>query len=231
MPVAPAPRHRCLLDHLRPLARSSLGLGLTLALGVGIGACKRQHEPSCAPADHGLTSITVHVQAAAELNLDADGAPLPTVVRVYQLSGDLATRSLDFAELWDDPKAALKDEYISDKEFQVYPDSHEAIEITPDPQARYLLAFAGFRQPVGNTWFRVYAIPTRYGEQVCAHADAGEDPASLGPPCVYLTLERNQIDGGERVPPGFDEAAIAGRCAPPIALSPDPGSSPESSPE
>jgi type VI secretion system protein VasD len=229
MPAAPAPRRLSLFLFLslsgpgrgRPLARMSLGVGLSLALGLGVGAC-RPAQPSCAPKDHGLTSIHVHVQAAAELNLDADGAPLPTVVRVYQLSGDLATRSLDFGELWDDPSAALGDEYISDKEFQVYPDSREAIEITPDPQARFLLAFAGFRQPVGNTWFRVYPIPTRYGEQVCAHVDAGEDPASLGPPCVYLTLERNQIDGGERVPPGFDEAAVPGRCAPLMTPTLDP---------
>jgi type VI secretion system protein VasD len=197
----------------RSLGVPLVGLAVGLSAALSVGACKKKKE-TCNPDDYVFEEIALHVQANQDLNLDEEGNPLPTVVRVYQLNGDLATRSLDFTELWEDHEAALGDEYISHKEFQIYPDSFETIKITPEDGARYLLAFGAFQQPVGNTWYRVYEIPGSYGQQACEYKDEDKDPASLGEPCVYLYLERNQIDGGRDVPPGFDEDKVEGTCTP-----------------
>lgn len=193
-----------------------LGLGLVLALGatLSLGACKKSSKETCKPDEYVYEEIALHIQAAQDLNLDEEGNPLPTLVRIYQLSGDLATRSLDFTELWEDHEAALGDEFISDKEFQIYPDSSEVIQITPEKDARYILAFGVFQQPVGNTWYRVYEIPDTYGQQACELKAEEKDPATLGQPCVYLYMERNQIDGGKSVPPGFDDSALETTCTP-----------------
>jgi type VI secretion system protein VasD len=194
---------------LSALSARVLGLGTTLGLcaALSLGACKGKKE-TCNPDDYVFEDIALLVQATEDLNLDEEGNPLPTVIRVYQMSGDLATRSLDFTELWEDAEAALGDEYISEKEFQIYPDSKELIQLTVEKDARYLLAFAVFQQPVGNTWYRVYKIPDSYGRQACDMKKEDKDPATLGQPCVYLSMERNQIDGGKNPPPGFDKGQV-----------------------
>ena len=187
----------------------------SLCASLSLGGCKKKSAAdSCKPDDYTFEEIAVHIQALGDLNLDDEGNPLPVLVRLYQMSGDLAVRNLDFTELWQDAETALGDEFISVKEFEIYPDSNEMLEITPEGDARYLLAFAVFRQPVGNTWYRLYEIPDNYGRQACDLAAEEKDPASLGQPCAYLLLERNAIDGGERVPPGFDESKLEVSCAP-----------------
>jgi type VI secretion system protein VasD len=203
----------------RSLARrstTSLALGLVLGLSaaVSLTGCPDKNKETCKPDEYKFEEVALYIQAAADLNLDADGNPLPTVVRIYQLSGDLATRSLDFNELWEDHEAALGDEYISDKEFQIFPDSAELIQLTPEKEARFILVFGVFQQPVGNTWFRVYEIPSSYGKQACELVDEEKDPASLGQPCAYMYMERNQIDGGKTVPPGFDKSKVETTCTP-----------------
>jgi type VI secretion system protein VasD len=208
MPLARIQAHHS--PHLGALA---LGVGIMLGT-LSLGACKNKKQETCKPDDYQFKEVAVHIQASADLNLDEDGNSLPTVVRIYQLNGDLATRSLDFNELWNDHEAALGDEYISDKEFQIYPDSSELIPITVAKEARFLLVFGVFQQPVGNTWFRVYPIPDTFGRQSCELKDEGKNPATLGQPCAYLYMERNQIDGGKSIPPGFDKSKVETTCTP-----------------
>ncbi|EDM78075.1 hypothetical protein PPSIR1_23699 [Plesiocystis pacifica SIR-1] len=201
-----------------PRARGlSLALGLTLGLSAsfGLSACKKKQErESCSPDDYAFEEVVVGMQADAALNLDSEGNPLPTVVRLYQLSGDLATRNLDAGELWEDHEAALGDEYLADKEIQLFPEGVEEIPLTLEADARFILVAAGFQQPVGNTWFRVYEVPDTYGRQACDKKREGGNPDELGTPCVYLMFERNTVDGGKSVPPGFDKAKLETTCTP-----------------
>jgi type VI secretion system protein VasD len=200
------------------LARRStlpiLGLTVGLCAALSLGSCKNKNKETCKPDDYKFEEISLYIQTSPDLNLDADGNPLPTVVRVYQLNGDLATRSLDFMEMWEDGKTALGDEYISDKEFQTYAGSAELIPITPEKDARYILAFGGFQQAVGNTWYVVYEVPQTYGKQACELKKEEKDPGTLGNPCLYLYMDRNQLDGGKNVPPGFDKSKVSTTCTP-----------------
>jgi type VI secretion system protein VasD len=200
------------------MPRFSIVLTLGL-LAAGLFGCKPRGE-TCDPDDHVYEHVVVQLRAATELNLDDDGNPLPTVVRIYQLTGDLAIRGLEFDELWRDHQAALGDEYLAHVEIQIYPNSNEAIEITVDPKARHLLAFAGFQQPVGTSWYRIYRLPDSYGQQACALRAADQDPAKLGQPCMHLSLDRNHIDGGATAPSGFDPAAFTNTCTPPDSAAP-----------
>ena len=116
--------------------RLGFGLGLGLGLGLGASACARERADTCAPADHPLEAVVIHLQAGEQLNLDAEGFALPTVVRVVQLSGELGLRDPDFAAVWADPAAALGDEFLAVSELEIYPGTHERLAIEPDPQAR-----------------------------------------------------------------------------------------------
>jgi type VI secretion system protein VasD len=187
-------------------------IGVTCSLGLA--ACKNKNKDTCNPDDYVFEKVAIGIQSAEALNLDEEGASVPMQVRLYLLSGDLATRSLDFDEVWEDAKTALGDEYISDKEFSLYPESNELIELPVDAKATHILAVGIFRQPVGNTWFQVYEIPQTYGQQACDLKKQEKDPATLGQPCLYLMFERNQIDGGKNVPPGFDEDKLETTCTP-----------------
>jgi len=190
-----------------------LGLALSTAATLGLGACKNKKD-TCKPDDYAFEEIAVHIQADEALNQTDEGESLPTVVRVFQLNGDIATRALDFNEAWTDPEAAFGDEYISHKEITLHPDTTELIELPPEDGAKFILVFAGYNSPVGNTWFRVYEIPDTYGEQACELKDEKKDPATLGQPCVYIYMERNNVDGGKNVPPGFDEDKVETTCTP-----------------
>ena len=210
----PANQTSPLLSRVRRFGRVGLmGLALGALATVGLGACKGKKE-TCNPDDYVFEEIALHLQAADDLNLNDEGDPLPTVVRIYQLNGDLATRSLDFNELWNDHEAALGDEYISHKELTVHPEAVELIELAPEDGAKFLLVFAVYNSPVGNTWFRVYEIPDSYGQQACEYKSEKKDPATLGQPCAYIYMERNQVDGGKNVPPGFDEDLVETTCTP-----------------
>lgn len=184
------------------------------ACSLGLAACKNKNKDTCKPADYTFEKVAIALQSGDQLNLDEEGNSVPMQVRLYLLSGDLSTRSLDFDEVWEDGKTALGDEYISDKEFSLYPEASELIELPVDPKATHILAVGIFRQPVGNTWFQVYEIPQTYGDQACDLKKQEKDPATLGQPCVYLMFERNQIDGGKNVPPGFDDDKLETTCTP-----------------
>lgn len=211
--TAPASSTRSLPKHAARVVRAA-GFALsTLALTSLVG-CKNKGKDACNPEDYVFEEVAIHLQASSDLNPNDDGEALPAVVRIYQLNGDIATRNLDFNELWQDAEAALGDEYISDKEIQLFPESSELISLVPEDGARFILVFAVFNSPVGNTWFRVYEVPDSYGRQACEYEAEDKDPASLGQPCAYLYLDRNQIDGGKNVPPGFDEDQVEATCTP-----------------
>ena len=137
----------------RVLRAASFAL-CTLAL-TSVGACKNKEKNSCNPDDYVFEELSLFLQASADVNQNDEGEALPVVVRVYQLNGDIATRNLDFNELWEDAEAALGDEYISDKEIQLFPDSNEVISVTPESGAKFVLVFAVFNSPVA-----VFALKT-----------------------------------------------------------------------
>ena len=202
------------LSKLATRAARAASFALCTLAFANIGGCKNKGKNACNPEDYVFEEVAVHLQLSPDLNPNDEGEALSVVVRIYQLNGDIATRSLDFNELWEDAEAALGDEYISDKELQLFPDSNEVVNIAPEGGAKHILVFAVFNSPVGNTWYRVYDIPQSYGRQACEYQEEDKDPASLGQPCVYLYLDRNQIDGGKNVPPGFDEDLVETTCTP-----------------
>lgn len=212
-PAAPAPQSPPLAQLVARALRAGSFALCALAL-ASVGGCKNKKKDSCNPEDYVFEELALHLQASPDINVNDEGEALPTVVRIYQLNGDLATRSLDFNELWEDHESALGDEYISDKELTLFPDSAEIVNIVPEGDARFILVFAVFNSPVGNTWFRVYEIPDSYGRQACEYQKEDKDPNSLGQPCVYIYLDRNQVDGGKNVPPGFDDGQVETTCTP-----------------
>jgi type VI secretion system VasD/TssJ family lipoprotein len=171
-----------------------------LAAGV-LASCKKP-PPTCNPDDEKFESIRVVVGPMDQINLDMEGKPRATVLKVYQLTDDRILDTVTFEDVWKDAAAAFGDIMLDEQEFVVYPNQPEVHEIKPNPDAKFVVAAAIFREPVGNTWYTTWDAPQFHGHSVCA---AKRKKQELGDPCFYVGMELNELDGGH-VPPNVFNA-------------------------
>lgn len=188
-------------------------------------ACKKKDDtPSCNPEDHPAKKVRLVIQPTAAINPDESGAPLPTVLRFYQLNSDESVPLLDFRETWQKGKEVFGDSFLAEEERQIYPDKPEIVEIEADPKATHILAVALFRQPIGVNWYRLWEVPRFHGDSVCV---AERQKKTWADPCFYLLIDQSLVDGGHSPPPGFDVKKASIECAgPPLKVKP-PAPEPE----
>lgn len=184
-----------------------LFLGTTLALA----ACKKEKE-TCKPEDKVFAKIRVVVQSE-QINLDTEGTPSATTLRIYQIKGGRSLDiPLDFREVWKTSGETFGDELLKEEELTIYPDKPDVFEIEPDPEATHVVAAAIFREPVGNAWYSEWEVPLFHGDSVCA---AEKKKQVYEDPCFLIFMEGSLIDGGHEPPPGMDEDLIPITCPPP----------------
>lgn len=210
---------------LRSLARVGLSVAAVAALSLSTGCKKKNKGPSCKPDDHAMESIRVVVQPDEMLNPNDEGEPLSVQLHVYQLRGDESVEVIDFETVWEEGgEVAFGDDFISEEEITVYPGKDDVLELTPDPEAKFVLAAAIFREPLGQDWFRLYEVPRYHGNDYCA-AERKKQP--WPDPCFHVLLERSLIDGGPTPPTGWDAEAQTLQCpgkpskTPPVELKDD----------
>lgn len=154
-----APRRTPLAHPLRISIRTTLALA---ALFVS-GACGGSKAPAKAPCP---LPATVDIAGTDRLNPDENGQPLPTVVRVLQLTHAVRVEEADFTQLWEQLEQTLGDQLIQKQEVTLFPGKVEHVSIELDPKARYLVGMAIFRQPTGDQWRTILPLPA--SEQLCA---------------------------------------------------------------
>ncbi len=205
---------------VRTLTRWGTAAVLTTVFASATSCSKKKNEaPSCTPDDEVFESIRVIVQPDELLNPNEEGEPLSVQLHVYQLKGDESIDLIDFETVWEKGgEVAFGDDYISEEEITVYPGRNDLLELTPDPAAKYILAAAIFREPLGQDWFRVYEVPRYHGHSVCA---AKTKSKPWPDPCFHVALERYLIDGGHTPPSGWDKDAQTLQCpGPPMKTPP-----------
>mgnify|MGYP000262080474 CR=1 FL=1 len=184
------------------------GLALLSAQG-----CK-DDEPTCNP-DSVEWGVSLVVGAGDRVNPNDEGDPLPTVVRIYQMRGEMAVDDLDSRELWNSEKAEeLGEAFLAVDELTIAPEGQDIRTVPLEEDATHLLAAGLFRESVGSTWYTVYEIPRRHPESVCARDPVGKN---IPDPCFFVYLDRSEVTGGETAPAGFVPEGI--ECAP---LGPPP---------
>lgn len=173
-----------------------------LVLLALLSACKP--PPPCDPS--AASGLQLLVSAHTALNPDERGASWPVHLRVYALAPGPAPERLDLAALLADPASALGAAHRSVHEFTVYPGQRERFTLPDLDEGAPLLAAALFRRPVGQAWYVAAAPP---GRRACTD------------PCLYLSLARNEIEGGRFPPAGFPTTGFSAACAP--LVTPAPG--------
>lgn len=100
------------------------------------------------------------VRGAADLNPDASGDPLPTLVRVYQLSNLGELEQASFEQMLQRPEEVLGETLLASEEVTVYPGRSTFRSFERDPGANYVVGVAVVRQPGGTQWRAVLPMPT-----------------------------------------------------------------------
>ncbi len=87
-----------------------------------------------------------------QLNPDEAGKPLSVVLRVYQLSAIERFESIDADNLWDDPKKALGDTLIDNREIILLPGMGQKNQWPLNKAAAYVGIAAFFRSDENSHW-------------------------------------------------------------------------------
>ncbi|MCA9704631.1 MAG: type VI secretion system lipoprotein TssJ [Myxococcales bacterium] len=201
--------------------RASLAAVLGLGAALGLAGCKKKEGPTCKPEDETFAKVRVVVQPTPEINLDPEGTPRATGLRIYQLKGGRTLDvPLDFQQVWQNAAEAFGDELLKEEELTIYPGRPDVFEIEPEADATHFVAVAIFREPVGSSWYAEWEVPQYHGYSVCA---AKEKKQTYEDPCFLVFMEGSQIDGGHEPPPGMDADAIPISCPPkPLQVKPKP---------
>lgn len=185
---------------------------------LAASSCKKKEGPTCNPDEKNFATFRLVVQPEL-MNMDDEGNPRTTILRIYQLQGGRTLDTMDFDSVYETPEEFFGDELIESKELPIYPERAEVIEIERADKATHAVAVALFREPTGNTWYREWEIPQFHGDSVCGAEKAGETWAD---PCFYLTVEGTELDGGHTPPSAFDPSKFEGLQCPgkPLKIKP-----------
>lgn len=182
---------------------------LVALVAILTGACKKP-EQTCKP-DSVDWRLQLAMQSAKIINPTDEGKSLPTVVRVFQLRGELAIDSLEFESLWAaEDVSALGESFLSMEEITMFAEQNEVREIPVENEATHVVAAGLFRKPASTSWYTSYEIPKQHPEVVCAKAPTDKVYPN---PCFYLLLDRNVLDGGPTPPAGYQSGKDL-QCAP-----------------
>lgn len=115
-----------------------------------------QDKPSC-PVP---TFVQLEIEASDRVNLDEAGRPLPTRLRLYQLSDINRLQNASFEDMWARSPATLADTMVSGNEVIVYPGQVTVHRFKRAPTADYVVGVAIFREPEGDGWRTIQEWPT-----------------------------------------------------------------------
>lgn len=136
---------------------------LALAVFVWLSACSVLSLGCAATAAPAIKPCTlaakVRLEASERINPDSDGAPLPTVVRVYQLRAVDRVEESDFTAIWQSPEQALGPDLTSARELTLFPGQSELLELSLKPEVRFLVAVAIYRRPTASQWRSITPLP------------------------------------------------------------------------
>lgn len=103
------------------------------------------------------TKWRVQLVPTSTINPDDAGAPLPVVVRVYQLKGKEKFQQATFKALWKADKEVLGEDFVDRKEIMVHPEKKTDVYFDLDTKHGpvYLGVVVLFRQPDVEGWRQI----------------------------------------------------------------------------
>ncbi len=161
--------------------------------GTFIAGCGARQTPACEIPEHG----NLLFEATDRLNPDDDGASLPTIVRVYQLTGLGNLELASFEDIWRDDEETLGDTLVVADEVTVYPGQRLTRTFERDPAANFIVGAAIVRRPAGLSWRSVLDLPSSAEAQRCAalQEDPEDPPPQPAVSRVAFRIDMYTIEG------------------------------------
>ena len=131
----------------------TLGLSTFLIPLVVVAGCSKPH--ACEKPE----PANLWAAGGEGLNPNPDGEPLPTFIRIYQLSEVGELQRASFNDLMRDAEGALGDTLLATNEITVFPGRSAFQDFERDPGAKYVVGVAIVRQPSGTSWRAVLPMP------------------------------------------------------------------------
>jgi type VI secretion system protein VasD len=142
--------------------------------GLMCAACGAAQKPA-APC---TLPVKVRLEAGERINLDTQGEPLPTVVRLYQMKEIIRVEESDFAQIWETPEETLGPDLGKVQEFTLFPGQEQTVDVSLSPEIRFVVGVAIFRRPTGTQWRSIVPLPS--SERLCgAYAEKGAPEPGL----------------------------------------------------
>lgn len=133
--------------------------GLALLVFASCGGSNRFVTP-CSPPPAQPDEIPVTIEATARLNPDTEGNPLPTEIRIYQLSDVVTMDRANFEEVWQNAAETLGESLLEEETITIYPGSSQTLRIQTNPELRAIAAMAIVREPTGRSWRAIATLPS-----------------------------------------------------------------------
>jgi type VI secretion system protein VasD len=106
----------------------------------------------CAAKPPVVTTLTLEVTGAADMNPDARGRASPLMVRVYALKTPGPFQSADFFSLYDKDSATLGAELVKREELQLAPGEKKTLQFTLPPDVKSVGVMAAYRDLERARW-------------------------------------------------------------------------------
>jgi len=104
-----------------------------------------------------VKTLHLDIKARDAINNNATGAPLATVVRVYQLKDRKTFDGTDYPSLFADDSQAIKADLLAEKDVRIRPGAAVSIDVPMEKDAQYVAVAGMFMAPdiTNNTWLVV----------------------------------------------------------------------------
>lgn len=138
--------------------RKRLALLVMMATLSGCGLTQKVSEGTVAVTKSifykQVTTLHLDIQARDAINNNATGAPLATVVRIYQLKDRKTFDGTDYPSLFAEDSQAIKADLVAEKDIRVRPGAAVTIDVPMEKDAQYVAVAGLFLAPdiVNNTW-------------------------------------------------------------------------------
>ncbi|MFC6211892.1 MULTISPECIES: type VI secretion system lipoprotein TssJ [Rahnella] len=101
-----------------------------------------------------VKTLHLDIQARDAVNNNAKGAPLATVVRIYQLKDRKVFDGTDYPSLFAGDSQAIKADLVAEKDIRVRPGEAITVDMPMDEKAQFVAVAGLFLAPdiTNNTW-------------------------------------------------------------------------------
>jgi type VI secretion system protein VasD len=101
-----------------------------------------------------VKTLHLDIKARDAINSNATGAPLATVVRVYQLKDRKTFDGTDYPSLFADDSQAIKADLLAEKDVRIRPGAAVSIDVPMEKDTQYVAVAGMFMAPdiTNNTW-------------------------------------------------------------------------------